>query len=61
MNLGMMKNKIEVASWAFKCKHPLGRRWARLPRMEKFAYKLVALNTICLIVLIILNETLKSS
>ena len=61
MNLEMIRTQIQVAGWKFKCRHPLGRKWSKLPRIDKFAYKLMALNGICLIVLFILYETSKSS
>jgi hypothetical protein len=61
MNLEMIRTKVEVAGWKFRCKHPLGRKWAGLSQMDRMVAKLVALNSTMFIVLFILYETSKSS
>jgi len=58
MNLEMIRNKIEVAGWEFKCKHPLGRKWARLSVSDKFVAKLITLNLTSMLALFILSKTL---
>ena len=54
----MIRNKIDVASWKFKCKHPLGRKWARLSVSDKFVAKLITLNLTAMLALFILSKTL---
>jgi len=55
MNLEMIRTKIDVAGWKFRCEHPLGRRWSRLPVADKFVAKLIALNLSVMLALVILS------
>ena len=51
----MIRTKIDVAGWKFRCEHPLGRRWSRLPVADRFVAKLIALNLSVMLALVILS------
>ena len=61
MNLEIIRTKVQVAGWKFRCEHPLGRKWSRLHAQDKFVMKLIAWNVSCFIVLFILSAASQSS